>query len=228
MTFMGAGRFHRGARLTLVAPFGSEVSGDARRPDGNLDWSRLMARAQDGDRRAYRALLEDMAPYLRALAARSFREQNDVEDTVQDVLLTVHAIRHAYDPGRPFGPWLLAIANRRIIDRLRRRTRAKIREVALAAEHETFPDAQANLPPHIEGWSKESSKEFSMGQAALHQAIENLPPDQRQAIRLLKLEELSLKEAAAKSGRSVGALKVATHRAIANLRKLLRPRNETP
>jgi RNA polymerase sigma-70 factor (ECF subfamily) len=232
MALMRAGRFHRGARLTLVASSGSEVTTDARRPDGSLDWSRMMARAQDGDRQAYRALLEDMAPYLRALAARSFREQNDVEDTVQDVLLTVHAIRHAYDPGRPFGPWLLAIANRRIIDRLRRQTRAKIREVAIAAEHETFPDAQANLPPHLDGSlmesSKESSKESSMSQAALHQAIENLPPDQRQAIRLLKLEEMSLKEAAAKSGRSVGALKVATHRAIANLRKLLRPRNETP
>lgn len=221
---MTAGRFHRGVRLTLVA--GSEVTGDARRPDGNLDWSRLMARAQDGDREAYRTLLQDMAPYLRALAARSFREPNDVEDTVQDVLLTVHAIRHAYDPGRPFGPWLLAIANRRIIDRLRRQARAKIREVALTAEHETFSDAQANLS-HVDGSSKESSKDSSMSRAALHQAIENLPPDQRQAIRLLKLEEMSLKEAAATSGRSVGALKVATHRAIANLRKLLGVRNET-
>jgi RNA polymerase sigma factor (sigma-70 family) len=222
---MRAGRFHRGARLTLVASSGSEVTGDARRPDGNLDWSRLMARAQDGDRRAYRALLEDMAPYLRALAARAFREQSDIEDTVQDVLLTVHAIRQAYDPGRPFGPWLLAIANRRIIDRLRRQARAKIREVALTAEHETFSDGQANLPPHIAGSSQESSQESSMSQAALHQAIENLPPDQRQAIRLLKLEEMSLKEAAATSGRSVAALKVATHRAIANLRKLLRVKN---
>jgi RNA polymerase sigma factor (sigma-70 family) len=216
---MTAGRFHRGARLTLVTSSGAEVAGDVRRPDGSLDWSRLMARAQDGDRLAYRMLLEDMAPYLRALAARSFREPNDVEDTVQDVLLTVHAIRHAYDPGRPFGPWLLAIANRRIIDRLRRQARAKIREVALTGEHESFSEAQASFPPQIEG--------ASMSRAALRAAIENLPPDQRQAIRLLKLEEMSLKEAAATSGRSVGALKVATHRAIANLRKLLRPRSET-
>jgi RNA polymerase sigma factor (sigma-70 family) len=218
-----AGRFHRGARLTLVASSGMEDTGETRRPDGSLDWSQLMARAQDGDRHAYRMLLEDMAPYLRSLAARSFKEPNDVEDTVQDVLLTVHAIRNAYDPGRPFGPWLLAIANRRIIDRLRRQARAKIREVALAAEHETFSDGQASFPPRIES----SSKESSVSQAALHQAIENLPPDQRQAIRLLKLEEMSLKEAAATSGRSVAALKVATHRAIANLRKLLR-RNEAP
>jgi RNA polymerase sigma-70 factor, ECF subfamily len=62
----------------------------------------------------------------------------------------------------------------------------------------------------------------------LHEAIENLPPDQRQAIKLLKLKEMSLKEAARASGRSVAALKVATHRAVGNLRKLLRPPGEKP
>jgi RNA polymerase sigma-70 factor (ECF subfamily) len=53
-------------------------------------------------------------------------------------------------------------------------------------------------------------------------AIEKLPPDQREAIRMLKLNEMSLKEAAATSGRSIVALKVATHRAIKNLRQLLK------
>jgi RNA polymerase sigma-70 factor, ECF subfamily len=49
----------------------------------------------------------------------------------------------------------------------------------------------------------------------------DLPPGQRQAIELLKLRELSLKEASAVSGASVGALKVAVHRGIAALRKAL-------
>jgi RNA polymerase sigma-70 factor (ECF subfamily) len=46
--------------------------------------------------------------------------------------------------------------------------------------------------------------------------------EQRQAVELLKLKEMSLKEAAAATGRSVAALKVATHRAIKNLRTILR------
>jgi RNA polymerase sigma-70 factor (ECF subfamily) len=219
---VAADRPDRKAFLKLVAsavPEGAAVNrrgvGDAPAGDGRLDWSRLMAAAQDGDRDAYRALLEDIAPYLRSLAVRYFKDASDVEDAVQDVLLTVHAVRHAYDPSRSFGPWLLAIANRRMIDRLRSQTRAKLRDIALTAEHVTFSSAKANLPPRIE--------ESSLGEAALHEAIENLPPDQRQAIKLLKLKEMSLKEAARASGRSVGALKVATHRAIANLRKLLRP-----
>jgi RNA polymerase sigma-70 factor (ECF subfamily) len=207
---------HAKASLTLVTSSDAAISGEAAR---RLDWSRLMARAQDGDRDAYRRLLEDMAPYLRSLARRCFREQSDIEDAVQDILLTVHAIRHAYDPGRPFGPWLLAIANRRIIDRLRRQTRAKLREIALTAEHELSlggPDSVAAREPSL------------LNEAALYDAIENLPPDQRQAIKLLKLREMSLKEAAQASGRSIAALKVATHRAIANLRKRLRTPSETP
>lgn len=177
-----------------------------------------MARAQDGDRHAYRALLEDMTPYLRTLAARCFREPSDAEDAVQDVLLTVHAVRHTYDPGRPFGPWLVAIANRRIIDRLRRHIRARAREIELSSEHETFSPDAANF--HLE--------DTFADQAALHAAIATLAPDQRLAINLTKLKEMSLKEAAMASGRSVSALKVATHRAIKSLRKRLRQSSETP
>ena len=53
-------------------------------------------------------------------------------------------------------------------------------------------------------------------------ALGSLPESQRQAVRLLKLRELSLKEAAAASGMSVGALKVTMHRALASLRRSLK------
>src|SRR6516165_8131212 len=210
---MSAGRHKRIAPLTLVAASGAD---EARKASGGLDWSTLMARAQDGDRQAYRTLLEDLAPYVRSLAARCFKEASDVEDAVQDVLLTVHLVRHAYDPSRPFGPWLLAIAHRRIIDRLRRETRRKGREIALSARHETFAEPSTNLHEGI-----------SDG-ADLAEAIERLPPEQRQAIKMLKLNEMSLKEAAAASGRSIVALKVATHRAVKSLRTMLKPRSERP
>jgi RNA polymerase sigma-70 factor (ECF subfamily) len=56
---------------------------------------------------------------------------------------------------------------------------------------------------------------------ALSQAVAELPSGQRRAIELLKLREMSLKEAAAASGMSVGALKVAVHRGMSTLRKVL-------
>ena len=216
---MSPGPAGRRSSLTLVASSaGAAPLGGERSTNRARDWSGLMARAQGGDRHAYRALLEDMTPYLRALAARCFKEPSDAEDAVQDVLLTVHTIRHTYDPGRPFGPWLVAIANRRIIDRLRRHIRARSREIELSDEHETFSPDAANF----------QFEDTSVDSAALHAAISTLAPDQRLAINLLKLKEMSLKEAALASGRSVSALKVATHRAIKSLRKRLRQSSETP
>jgi RNA polymerase sigma factor (sigma-70 family) len=181
----------------------------ARRASHELDWTIFMARAQGGDRDAYRRLLDSVTPYLRSLAARSFYGRADIEDAVQDVLLTVHAIRHTYDPDRPFGPWLTAIANRRIVDCMRRHGRTRGRETPLEAAHETFAAPETNL------------QERASDGRVLREAVAELSPGQRDAIRLLKLEGLSLKEAAAASGMSVAALKVATHRALKNLRKKL-------
>jgi len=169
----------------------------------------LMARAQAGEREAYRRLLEDITPFIRALASRRLRDASEVEDAVQDVLLTVHLIRHTYDPSRPFAPWLAAIANRRVVDRLRARAHSNLRQTHLSSKHETFLVAESKL------------EYTGSDAAALRGAIEGLPSGQRQAIKLLKLKEMSLKEAAAQSGMSIVALKVATHRAMSSLRKML-------
>jgi RNA polymerase sigma-70 factor (ECF subfamily) len=204
--------------LTLVPPASTHAEAEGSDKEGasgneaaarDLDWSILMARAQGGDGEAYRRLLTGIAPYLHRLARQHHRDPGDVEDTVQDVLLTVHAIRHTYDPHRPFGPWLVAIAKRRIIDRLRRQGRTRAREVALDFEDVTFSTPEANRGEA--DWNKR----------VLGDAIERLPPGQREAVRLLKLQEMSLQQAAAASGVSVAALKVAMHRAMNNLRKML-------
>jgi len=185
----------------------SSGKGDAA-PE-RTDWSDLMARAQNGDTAAYRRLLGEVAPYLRSLVAKKHRDARDVEDTVQDILLTIHAMRRTYDPDRPFGPWLVAIANRRIVDRLRKQGRTTAREVLSDTDHETFTASEANIGDSV------------IDRRDLHTAIESLPAGQRQAIELLKLNEMSLKEASATTGTSVPALKVATHRALISLRKIL-------
>lgn len=173
------------------------------------DWSALMARGQDGDRAAYHALLVAITPYLRALARRAGLPPDDCEDGVQDVLLTIHAIRHTYDPSRPFTPWLVGVARNRLADRLRRRARVWARETELTADHETFVAQDANTIEEAEQARR------------LHAAVAQLPAGQREAIELLKLKELSLKEASAKTGQSEAALKVAVHRAVKRLRTIL-------
>jgi RNA polymerase sigma-70 factor, ECF subfamily len=207
-------RLVAGSEPQSAAASPSEPSAIARQVRRH-DWSSLMVRAQEDDRQAYQTLLQEITPYLRALAARIFRSPDDIEDAVQDVLLAVHSVRRTYDPSRPFGPWLVAIAKRRIIECLRRNMRARARQTKFTIERETFLPVAANLGSTLH--------DFSADEAALYAALGELSADQRQAIHLLKIKEMSLKEAAAASGRSVNALKVATHRGIARLRKLLVP-----
>lgn len=204
---MQSGSSRRTPPLTVVGE--GVIGGTSAAEPRDVDWSILMARAQAGDAAAYRRLLERITPYLRFLASRRNSDPHDNEDAVQDILLTLHAVRHTYDPARPLGPWLTAIAQRRLIDRLRAQSRRRSREIPLTAEHETFPGDQTNIHEDLSG------------QRELHAAVLNLPPGQSQAIQLLKLKEMSLKEAAEISGVSVAALKVATHRALLALRKML-------
>jgi RNA polymerase sigma-70 factor (ECF subfamily) len=175
-----------------------------------------MRAAQAGDPEAYAELIDDLIPYIRRIVRhrRSFLAPEDIEDAVQDVLLSLHAVRATYDGQRPFKPWLLAIVRNRLADRARRDIRRATHEVPApdpeVTPEVTFVQEPANTPYEDDGDS-----------TALRRAVSELPAGQRRAIELLKIQELSLKEAAEATGTSVGALKVATHRAMAALRKAL-------
>jgi len=172
----------------------------------------LMRAAQDGDSAAYLRLLETIAPLLRRAVRqrRKFLQPSDVEDLVQDILLSLHSVRATYDPARPFLPWLMTIAHNRMADGSRRQMRRAANEVSVAEYPETFCDDSTN------------NREAGYGDpAALRRAIGRLPHGQRRAIEMLKLREMSLKEAAAATGMSVAALKVAVHRGMHSLRRAL-------
>jgi RNA polymerase sigma factor (sigma-70 family) len=174
--------------------------------------ARLMRSAQDGDAADYNALLQEVAPLVRqAIRGRlAMLQPQDTEDLVQDVLLSLHSARATYDPARPFLPWLLAIVRYRVADGARRYKRRAANEVASDPLPETSAHVEANFP--TEGY-RDSEQ--------LAQAMAALPPGQRRAIELTKLREMSLQQAAAQTGTSVGALKVAVHRGIGALRKAL-------
>jgi RNA polymerase sigma-70 factor (ECF subfamily) len=128
------------------------------------------------------------------------------DDVVQDTLLTVHRVRHTYEPGRPIKPWLAAIATRRSIDALRRSGRTGAREVHNNVAYETFADPQAN------------KDEAGDPARVLTQMTSGLSASQKEALELVKLREMSLVEASAVSGQSVASLKINIHRAIKKMR----------
>jgi len=125
------------------------------------------------------------------------------DDVVQETLISVHRARHTYDPRRPFGPWLLAIAHSRVVDAVRRERRRSMTEGHL--DEEAAGEAHAENAPGLR----------------LVQALEQLAPRQRRVIELLKLEGLSAKEVARALGLSVSNVKVIAHRGYHALRRML-------
>jgi len=160
-------------------------------------FAELMGLSQEGDTVAYVTLLREVRPLLeRSIRQkRPFLQSHDVEDLVQNILLALHSVRATYDPTRPFLPWLVAIMRHRIADAARRHVRRGANETIVEQVPETFSDDGTNIYGDAYGDPE-----------ALRAAVNTRPPGQRRAIEMLKLREMTLKEAAAVSGMSITAI----------------------
>jgi RNA polymerase sigma factor (sigma-70 family) len=171
--------------------------------------SAQMASAQAGDRAAYETLLRECVPLIKAVADRQGVPADQVDDVVQDVLLTIHRARQTFDPARSFNGWLRIIAERRAIDVLRRVGRQRAREIHSPLAFESFADESAD-PSH--------SNNDTAASRQVNAALATLPERQREAVQVLVLQDQSLAEAALLTRRSKGALKVNLHRGLKALR----------
>ena len=165
-------------------------------------WGEQMAAAQLGDANSYRVLLADLTVWLRRYYLRRLPTAM-TEDAVQDVLLAVHEKRHTYDPARPFGPWLAAIARYKWIDRLR----------GLKADTTEPLDENIGVADHGDG---------VVASSALRRLLGGLKPAQADVIRLVKIEGYSIEEASQATGQSVPLVKVNIHRGIKRLTDVVR------
>jgi len=164
----------------------------------------LMARVQDGDRDSCRTLFDDIGPMVMNFLRRRIADRSELEDVYQETLLALFQARHTYQPSRPLEPWLFAIARNVAADHARRYwTRASFEQLT-----DLIPERAA---------AEESSAE-----PRLEAAMARLPEQQREAFAMLKLEGMTVEQAAARAGTSVGALKVRAHRAYKALRKIIR------
>jgi RNA polymerase sigma factor (sigma-70 family) len=166
-----------------------------------LDWQTLMAAAQAGDADAYRRLLSELIPWLRRYYLRRLPPAA-TEDAIQDVLLAIHEKRHTYDPSRPFGPWLAAIARYKWIDRLR----------ATKREASEPLDENFGIPDHGDA---------VVAQSTFRRLLAHLKPAQAEVIQLVKIEGYSIEEASKASGQSVSLVKVNIHRGINRLTSVI-------
>ncbi len=165
----------------------------------------MMRRVQEGDEGAYRTLLNELGPLLYGYVRRRVFNKSLVDDVYQEVLFTFHRARHSYMPDRPFAPWLFTLAHNAFLDAIGRNRKFAEREVPV----EILPE-QA----HAE------ERDGSLGDE-LHQALLRLPESLRRPVEMLKIEGLTVEEAAERLGLSVSALKVRAHRGYARLKEIL-------
>ena len=167
----------------------------------------MMLASQAGDAQAHRKLLEELSGYLRAyFKRRLFRNDQPAEDLVQETLLAIHTHRHTYNPERPFTPWVYAIARYRLIDYLRA-TKASAGDVPI--------EEASEVVAHDD--HEESESAFDLAKL-----MARLPPRTRDAIQSVKVEGMSVKETAARTGMSESAVKVSIHRGLRALASLMK------
>jgi RNA polymerase sigma-70 factor (ECF subfamily) len=160
----------------------------------------LFVRGLAGDALAYRQCLEKLGAHLRAfLGRRLFGWPDDVEDLVQECLLAMHNQRHTYQSDQPLTAWVHAIARYKLIDLLRAKG---VRE----ALHQPIDDELAVFA--------ESATEASDARRDLSGLLASLPDRHRLPIVHVKLEGLSIAEAARATGMSESAVKVGIHRGL--------------
>jgi len=167
----------------------------------------LMIEAQRGDAVAYQALLLALTGHLRAFYRRRLGGDLDSgEDLVQETLIAVHNQRHTWLPAEPFTPWVHAIAKYKLIDHLRRDTRR-------AEEPLPEDDAHALV--------EDSQHDAATARRDLGRLLAALPARFRLPIEQVKLEGLSIDEAAARTGMSASAVKIGIHRGMKALARSL-------
>jgi len=159
--------------------------------------TRLMGLSLDGDRMAYTTLLKECERWLKRFYARRVPPCN-LDDLVQETLMSLHRKRASYDPARPFLPWLAAIARYRWVDHLRRVYRANESELDedLTADPQTHPVA---------------------ARVSIERLLALLPAKQSKVIELVKIDGLSIAEAAAATGQTESLVKVNIHRGLKKL-----------
>lgn len=173
-----------------------------------------MKRYQAGDAAAFSGLYRAIAGRVYGFLVRSTGDRATADDLLQEVFLKIHRFRATYRPGSPVLPWAFAIARHAAVSRARsagRRSRREETREDLSDAPNPEPDAAVDDPRLDE----------------VQKAIDELPAAQREALLLLKVSGLSLKEAADATGASVGAIKLRAHRAYEAIRVRIASRKKS-
>ena len=163
----------------------------------------LLRAALGGDQAAYGKFLSTITPILRRMVGRKLANA-DVEDVVQEVLISIHKARHTYDGQRPIMPWLASIANFRITDHLRKHY-SQMRNLTF-----DIADYENVLSDVTENTSDNES---------IDELLKDVPKKHKKILTMMHVEGYTAKEVGKHMNMNESAVKVAAHRAMKKIRE---------
>lgn len=156
-----------------------------------------------GDQAAYGKFFNTITPMLRRIVGSKI-VQSDVEDVMQEILISIHKARHTYDGERPIMPWLASIASFRVTDHLRKHYSQMRHQSVDIADYENI----------LSDVTEEAS-----GNESVNELLQDVPEKYKRILTLMHVEGYTAKEVGKQMGMNESAVKVAAHRAIKKIRE---------
>jgi RNA polymerase sigma-70 factor (ECF subfamily) len=168
----------------------------------------LLERTATGDEAAFSALYDDVSARVLGLVRRILIDSAQSEEVTQDVFLEIWQTAARFDAsrGNAIG-WILTMARRRAIDRVRSSQSSRERDLKIGAR-----DIDIAFDPVTE------SIEISMEHERVMAALQNLTPLQRESILLTYTSGLSMTESAELLSVPVGTVKTRVRDGLIRLR----------
>jgi len=177
----------------------------------------LMQEITQQRQQALKELYSRYARSLRALIGSVVHEESEADDVLQESFLQIWREAHHYSPkaGKPLG-WVITIARRRAIDRVRRRD--SYRRAKQRFEEEIKPQTQTPRTAGTEAEVAQTDLRNFLGRQ-----LQTLPPVQREAVELAYFSGLSQREIAATTNTPLGTVKTRLQLGLRKLTQCIRP-----
>jgi RNA polymerase sigma-70 factor (ECF subfamily) len=178
----------------------------------------LVARCRKGDSLAFEELVRKYQQTILNLAYHYLGYQRDFEDVAQKIFTKVYFSLPKFDTRRPFFPWLYRIAVNQCYDELRRMRRAKVRTFSELSTEETNSVENLISQPDVSISTDEERREMFV---LLQKLLAQLPDQQRMAIVLRDIEDISYSKMAEMLKCTEQAARLKVFRARARLKTLV-------
>lgn len=205
------------SRHLRAAPDGApQISRHAPDPAADQRLDDLLVSAGKGSAQAYEVLYVALMPQVYRVALRLVRDPDMAEDIAQEALVEAWRLAPTFSTAKGTAKaWVLTIAHRRAVDRIRKEQRERdrmAREAATQADVAPEPEQEAVVQADHSAWQT----------TRVRQALDTLSDKQREALELAYYSGKTQSEVSESLGVPLGTVKTRMRDAMIKLRDVLK------